>query len=99
MWRKRVEENESACLLLQEVTAKQFPPLEDDDYNGCSAHHRFADKFHSALPLLQRKGVGSMFVREIISSIQDRMGEELPSEDIISEALLALKQKDIPFYK
>ena len=31
MWRKRVEENESACLLLQEVTAKQFPPLGDDD--------------------------------------------------------------------
>ena len=27
MWKKNLEENESACLFLQEVIKKQFPPL------------------------------------------------------------------------
>lgn len=96
MWRKRVEENESACLLLQEVTAKQFPSLGDDDMDVVriadlqpnSIHHY---RFYS-------EKVMKVCLSEI-SSIQGRMGEELPTEDVISEALLALKQKDIPFYK
>ena len=96
MWRKRVEENESACLLLQEVTAKQFPSLGDDDMDVVriadlqpnSIHHY---RFYS-------EKVMEVCLSEI-SSIQGRMDEELPTGDVISEALLALKQKDIPFYK
>ena len=39
MWKNNLEKNESACLFLQEVMKKQFPPLSDDDMDLV----RFAD--------------------------------------------------------
>ena len=34
-----------------------------------------------------------------ISSTQAMVGEDLPTEDVVNKALLAFKQRDIPFYK
>lgn len=79
MWRKRVEENESACLLLQEVTAKQFPSLGDDDMDvvcivdlqpNSIQHYRFYSKKVMEVSLSE------------ISSIQGRIGEELPISSV-----------------
>ena len=96
MWKKKLEENESACLFLQEVIKKQFPPLSDDDMDLV----RIADFQENSVNNYRfySENVMKVCLSEI-SSTQARVGEELPTEDVVNKALLAFKQKDIPFYK
>ena len=96
MWKNNLAKNESACLFLQEVIKKQFPPLSDDDMDlvrlavfqeNSVKNYRF-----------YRKSVMKVCLSEI-SSTQARVGKDLPTDDVVNKALLAFKQRDIPFYK
>lgn len=96
VWKKKVQENESACLLLQEIISKQLPQLAEDDMEV----ERTVDLEAEVLKQYQFYIPESLsYCCSVITPIQERYNKCQPSEEIIKEALAVLKGVGIPYYK
>ena len=96
MWKREVQENESACKLLQEVVSKQLPQLAEDDMEL----NRTVDLSEESLQQYRFYSKDVLgYCLTLIEPIKAQLSECEMTEDVIKTALDVLKGQEIPYYK
>ena len=89
MWKREVQENESACKLLQEVVSKQLPQLAEDDMEL----NRTVDLSEESLQQYRFYNTDVLsYCLTLIKPIKDQLSECEMTEDVIKTALDVLKR-------
>ena len=92
MWKREVQENESACKLLQEVVSKQLPQL--------AVLNRTVDLSEESLQQYRFYSKDVLgYCLTLIKPIKDQVNECEMTEDVVKTALDVLKGQEIPYYK
>ena len=96
LWKKKVQQNESACLLLQEMLTKQLLELAEDDMEVNRTVDIKEESFQQYK--FYNKEVLSYYL-SIVRPIQELSNECQSTEDVIKASLDVLKGQEIPYYK
>ncbi|CAB4004389.1 hypothetical protein AC249_AIPGENE16794, partial [Paramuricea clavata] len=94
VWKREVQKNESACMLLQEVISK-LPPLAEDDMEL----NRTVDMNEESLQHYKfyNKDIFS-YCLSVIVPIKEQLNECQTTDDVLKAALDVLKGQEIPYY-
>jgi hypothetical protein len=96
VWKREVEQNESACMLLQEIISKQLPKLAEDDMDL----NRMVDMKEETLQQYKFYNKDTFnYCLSVIKPIMEQWNECQTTEDVLNAALDFLRGQEIPYYK
>ena len=96
VWKREVEQNESALMLLQEIISKQLLQLADDDMDL----NRLVDMKEETLQPYTFYNKGTFnYCLSVIKTIMQHWNEYQMTEDVLNAALDFLRGQEIFYYK